>query len=205
MKTFSLLASALFAAAVLAACGPSAQTPASPGEGGAAGSALPNSLSDTSEHVARRAIPSYGPSSGPGVADSVRRNAGVRGQVLYVPVYSHIFHRDENREFNLTATLSIRNTSPSESIRIREVDYFDSEGTLLQSYLRGAPRRLGPLASTFVVIAEGDRSGGVGANFIVEWEGRRPTSPPLVESVMISTASTQGVSFTSAARVLEEW
>lgn len=49
-----------------------------------------------------------------------------------------------------------------------QVDDFDSEGTLLRSYLE-QPRRIGPLASTYAVIEEGDRSGGVGANFIVEW------------------------------------
>ncbi|PSQ77675.1 MAG: hypothetical protein BRD37_04635, partial [Bacteroidetes bacterium QH_8_67_23] len=43
------------------------------------------------------------------------------------------------------------------------------------------------------------------ANFIVRWEADRPVAPPLVETVMISTASTQGISLTSRARVIEEW
>ena len=185
---------------VLAACD-------SPSQEGSSVETLPNSLSDTSAHVAQREIPAYGPQGGQ--VDSLRSEGRqdrteARGQVLYVPVYSHIFHQSGDREFGLTATLSIRNTSPSEAIHIREVDYFDSEGTLLRSYL-DQPRRLGPLASTYVVIEENDRSGGVGANFIVEWEAEQSVSPPLVESVMISTASTQGVSFTSAARVLQAW
>ena len=121
-----------------------------------------------------------------------------------MPVYSHIFHRNEDRTFDLTTTLSIRNTSVSGSLTIQDVDYFDSEGTLLKSYVNH-PRRLGPLASTFVVIEERDRSGGVGANFIVEWESEAEISTPLVEAVMISTHSGQGVSFTSPARVLQEW
>ncbi|MFO7892389.1 MAG: DUF3124 domain-containing protein [Longimicrobiales bacterium] len=111
-----------------------------------------------------------------------------RGQVLYVPVYSHIFHRTEEREFDLTATLSIRNTSPTTLLRIREVDYFDSEGTLLKSY-RDQSRRLSPLASTYVVIDERDRSGGVGANFIVTWEAESAVTPPVVEAVTISMHS----------------
>lgn len=161
---------------------------------------LPNSLADTSTHVARRPIPTYAPALG---ADSTRSPVA-RGQVLYVPVYSHIFHRTGEREFDLTATLSIRNTSPTTLLRIRDVDYFDSEGTLLKSYM-DQPRRLGPLASTYVVIDEQDRSGGVGANFIVTWESEGPATPPVVEAVMISTHSGQGVSFTSPARVIQEW
>lgn len=161
---------------------------------------LPNSLADTSVHAVRGPIPKYGPV--PGV-DSTRSRVA-RGQVLYVPVYSHIFHRTGEREFDLTATLSIRNTSPTTVLRIREIDYFDSEGTLLRSFL-DQPRRLSPLASTYVVIDERDRSGGVGANFIVTWESESPLTPPVVEAVMISTQSGQGVSFTSPARAIQEW
>lgn len=161
---------------------------------------LPNSLADTSVHVARRPIPTYGPAL---AVDSTRSRVA-RGQVLYVPVYSHIFHRTGKREFDLTATLSIRNTSPTTVLRIREVDYFDSEGTLLRSFL-DQPRQLSPLASTYVVIDERDRSGGVGANFILTWESESPLTPPVVEAVMISTHSGQGVSFTSPARVIREW
>ena len=161
---------------------------------------LPNSLSDTSTHTAQGEIPVYSPPDG---SDSARVSRA-RGQILYVPVYSHIFHRSEDRTFDLTTTLSIRNTSPTRSLTIDDVDYFDSEGTLLKSYVH-RPRRLGPLASTFVVIDERDRSGGVGANFIVTWRADEEISPPLVEAVMISTKSGQGVSFTSPARVLQEW
>ena len=195
MKEKAFVAGAVLVLAFAGACGSDSQESLSIQE-------IPNSLADTSAHVAGRDIPSYGPERS-SRADS-SRHLQVQGQVLYVPVYSHIFYRGANREFSLAVTLSIRNTSPSRSIQIRKVDYFNSEGTLLKSYL-DQPRNLGPLASTYVVIEEEDQSGGVGANFIVEWEGNHPTSPPLVESVMISTASTQGISFTSSARVLQEW
>lgn len=161
---------------------------------------LPNSLADTSAHPAEREIPTYGPPEG---VDSARTTAAL-GQVLYVPVYSHIFHRAEGRTFDLTATLSIRNVSPTHRITIREVDYFDSAGTILKSYVNGA-RTLGPLASTYVVIEEGDRTGGVGANFIVTWDAEEPVTPPVVEAVMISTHGGQGVSFISPGRVIREW
>lgn len=161
---------------------------------------LPNSLADTSAHPAEREVPTYGPPDG---VDSARTTEAL-GQVLYVPVYSHIFHRAEGRTFDLTATLSIRNVSPTHRITIREVDYFDSAGTILKSYVN-RPRSLGPLASTYVVIEEEDRTGGVGANFIVTWDSEQPATPPVVEAVMISTRGGQGVSFISPARVIQEW
>ena len=44
--------------------------------------------------------------------------------------------------------------------------------------------------------------GGNGANFMVEWKSDKFVNPPVVESIMIGTKSTQGVSFTSRGRVL---
>lgn len=127
----------------------------------------------------------------------------VRRQVLYVPAYSHIFFRDERRTINLATTLSIHNTDPSREIQLRAVEYYNSEGELVRRHL-DEPRALGPFASTWYVVEESDLSGGVGANFIVEWSSEEPVSPPAVETVMISTAQQQGISFTSQARVLEQ-
>ena len=55
-----------------------------------------------------------------------------------------------------------------------------------------------------VDIKASDRSGGISAGFITEWESDHLCVPPMVEAVMISTASTQGISFSSQARVIEE-
>ena len=64
------------------------------------------------------------------------------GQFLYVPVYSHIYTGDKERPFNLAVTLSIRNTDPRSSLRLTAVDYYDTEGRLVRSYL-DAPREPG--------------------------------------------------------------
>lgn len=127
----------------------------------------------------------------------------VRGQVLYVPVYSHIFMGTASGTFDLTTTLSLRNTDREHAITFSSVRYYDSAGTLVRAYLE-EPRRLAPLASTEVVVEERDRTGGAGANFIVEWSADASVTAPVVEAVMISTASSQGLSFVSAARVLEQ-
>ena len=137
------------------------------------------------------APPSAPAPAGP-VADSVEGDA----EAVYVPVYSRIYSRDSTRSTELVATLSLRNTDPAASVQIDAVRYYDSAGRLVRSHLP-RPLVLGPLGSHEVVVSEDDRTGGVGANFVVEWRGDASTSAPLIEAVMISTAGTQGISFVS--------
>lgn len=125
------------------------------------------------------------------------------GQTIYVPVYSHIYIRDKSRVINLTATLSIRNTDAQSPIRINSARYYDTNGALVREYVN-EPLRLAPMASTDFVVAEDDTSGGVGANFIVEWGASIEVTAPVVEAVMISTASQQGISFVSMGRVIKD-
>lgn len=125
------------------------------------------------------------------------------GQTVYVPVYSHIYSGNKNLPFYLTATLSIRNTDFHHSITITAVDYYDSEGKLVKKYIT-APVPLGAMASARFIVQESDKTGGSGANFIVRWASGAAVNAPLIESIMISTKSSQGVSFTSRGQVLEE-
>jgi hypothetical protein len=125
------------------------------------------------------------------------------GQTIYVPVYSHIYIRDKSRVINLAATLSIRNTDAQNPIRISSARYYDTNGALVREYVK-ASLRLAPMASTDFVVAEDDTSGGAGANFIVEWSAGAEVTEPVVEAVMISTASQQGISFVSQGRVIKD-
>jgi hypothetical protein len=127
----------------------------------------------------------------------------VRGQTLYVPVYSEIPYGDRDQTLDLTVTLSIRNIDRKIAVMVRKVDYYNSKGERVRSYAQ-EPRVLPPLATVEFVIKASDRSGGISAGFIVEWESEHLCVPPVVEAVMISTASTQGISFSSQARVVEE-
>jgi hypothetical protein len=129
--------------------------------------------------------------------------APVQGQTVYVPVYSEIFDSDQNRAFQLTVTLSLRNTDRSQPIVIDTLNYYNSGGDRIRVYL-DQPIQLGPLASTEVVVDRTNVAGGVGANFIVGWQAAAPVSAPVIEAVMISTASQQGMSFVSPGRVIEE-
>jgi hypothetical protein len=123
------------------------------------------------------------------------------GQTVYVPVYSHIYSGDREHPFLLAVTLSIRNTDPKHAITVMAVDYYDSKGKKLRSYLK-EPIKLDPLASTRYVIKESDKSGGSGANFIVEWRSESQVNAPVIESVMIGTKTQQGISFISPGRVI---
>jgi hypothetical protein len=125
------------------------------------------------------------------------------GQLIYVPVYSHIYQQNKRKTFNLTATLSIRNADPNRTLRIEMVNYFDSQGNLVQSYV-DEPVVIPPLASIYYVIEEEDLRGGVGANFLVRWSSSEAVFPPITEAVMISTSMQQGISFISKGRIIEE-
>ena len=126
------------------------------------------------------------------------------GQTVYVPVYSHIFADDRYRDrpFLLTATLSVRNTDPERPFTLRRVDYYDSEGALLQRYLE-APITLAPLASTHYIVPESEAKGGAGAKFLIEWQAPAAVSGPIIEAVMIGTKLQQGISFISTGRAIK--
>ena len=126
------------------------------------------------------------------------------GQTVYVPVYSHIFADDRYRDrpFLLTATLSVRNTDPERPFTLRRVDYYDSEGALLQRYLE-APVTLAPLASTHYIVPESEAKGGAGAKFLIEWQAPAAVSEPIIEAVMIGTTLQQGISFISTGRAIK--
>ena len=123
------------------------------------------------------------------------------GQTIYVPAYSHIFSGNRERPFLLTVTLSIRNIDPKHKVRINVVDYYETQGKLLKKYIE-TPVLLNPLESIRYVIPERDKSGGSGANFIVEWKSEKLINPPIVEAIMIGTQNQQGVSFTSRGKAI---
>jgi hypothetical protein len=125
-------------------------------------------------------------------------------QTVYVPIYSHIYADDRYRDtpFLLTATLSIRNTDPGKPFTLKSVRYYDSKGTLLQSYL-DKPMVIEPLGSTRFIVPESESKGGSGAKFLVDWEAASPVVEPIIESVMIGTKMQQGISFISTGRVIK--
>ena len=119
------------------------------------------------------------------------------GQIIYVPVYSHIYHGDREKHIILlAATLSVRNIDLSKSLTILSVDYYDTKGNLIEKYIN-RPVTLKPLESVRYLVKESDMRGGSGANFIVKWKADVPVNRPIFEAVMIGARGQQGISFTS--------
>ena len=119
-----------------------------------------------------------------------------KGQLIYVPAYSHIYSGDRERSFLLAVTLSIRNVDTKHQIKIVLVDYYETQGNLLKRHIDKSII-LNPLESLRYVIPEKDKSVGSGANFMVEWRSEKYVNEPIVETIMIGTQNQQGVSFTS--------
>ena len=137
----------------------------------------------------------------PAAAQTAPPAALSKGQLVYVPVYSHVYYGDQEQKLMLTGILSVRNTDPGHPITITRADYYDSEGKLIRKYV-SQPLVLKPLASTRFIVKETDTKGGSGAHFLVQWQAETPVNEPLLEGVMIGTAGQQGISFTSRGKVI---
>jgi len=126
------------------------------------------------------------------------------GQTIYVPVYSYIYHYDtQNQVINLATTLSIRNTDLKHPIIITKIDYYDTSGQQIKNLLKN-PSELTSMASADYFLPRNEVSGGLGANFLVEWVSEHSVFDPIVEAVMISTESGRGLSFVSPGKVLKQ-
>lgn len=129
---------------------------------------------------------------------------GSRGELIYVPIYSSVFYQDGKRTLELAATLSIHNIDLQNSITVEKVDYYNTKGELIRKHLDKA-LVLKPLETKNFVIDKEDTTGGTGANFLVQWQSPgQPVNSPIVEALMISAGSGQGISFTTAGRVIEK-
>ena len=114
-------------------------------------------------------------------------------QLVYVPVYSHVYYQGGS-PYSLETTLSIRNTDFDEAVYLKSVKYFDTSGKLVKTHLDRAIK-LAPLQTIEFLVERQDSSGGSGANFLVEWWAERQVDKPVIEAVMVGTVGTQGICF----------
>lgn len=114
---------------------------------------------------------------------------------VYVPIYSDIYNQTRDSRTLLTATLSIRNTSIRDSLFISKIDYYNTEGDLVRSYIDQSIY-LRPMESIDYVIEQQDTSGGSGANFLIDWYSKRQLTP-LFQAVMVGGLGAQAFSFTT--------
>ena len=126
-----------------------------------------------------------------------------RGQILYLPLYSNIPHSEKLGEFDLSGFVTIHNTDLTKNLKITHIYYFDNNGELKKDFLVKDTLVLKPLQSKSFFIPYKDKS-GTGANFLIEWKTEIPINIPLVETVMLNLQNSQGVSFLSNGKVIEQ-
>ena len=120
---------------------------------------------------------------------------------VYVPTYSRVYGASsgEHKLIAFSTTLRIDNTSATKPLVIERIEYYDTAGKLVQSYLT-EPVALRPFGSIELVVPAEDVRGGAAANFIVAWAGAGPMAEPLVEAVMIGSEDNTSYSFVSPGR-----
>ena len=125
-----------------------------------------------------------------------------KGQTVYVPLYSNIYTGDRMIAWQLSAMLSIRNTSPTQPISITRVDYYDLDGKLVRKHVE-EPKKINPMASMNFFVMSSDTAGGWGANFVVVWKSEKEVSQPIIQSLMTGTRGNHSVSFISLGEVID--
>ncbi len=120
----------------------------------------------------------------------------------YLSVYPEIYSISEHKKHSLTVIASIKNISLKDTLYIQKAEYYDTNAKLVHTYI-DRPIYVSPLETIEIVIDEIDLTGGTGANFIFEWKIKPKSSEPFFEGIMISTYSTQGLSFTTQGKRIE--
>ena len=118
--------------------------------------------------------------------------------LLYVPIYSDIYIGTSNQNELLAATLSIRNTSLTDSLIVSKIDYYNTDGHLTKQFLEH-PIAVGKMGTVNYVIEREDTSGGAGANFIVELSSKSSKVRPVVQAIMVRNKNNRSFSFMTEA------
>lgn len=114
-------------------------------------------------------------------------------KTFYVPVYSHIYVSDENY-VKMGITLSIRNTDLAQDLYIKAIDYYNTEGKLVKTYI-SQPHILKAMSSVDFIVDLDDMSGGNGAKFLVKFASKKQTPIPVIQAIMIHSVGNNNFSF----------
>ncbi len=133
--------------------------------------------------------PSLQPLSGPLPAFPVSGS-------VYVPLYSSLYVGGRRSLKNLSATLSLRNTSADQALIVTSVTYFDGNGKAVVELL-DVPHVLAPMATAEFYADQSSTSGGSVATVIVGWGAETSVAPPLIEAVILGNYGAKSISFVS--------
>jgi len=127
----------------------------------------------------------------------------LKGQTWYVPSNTS-FIGGGGHVYDTTPTIFIHNTDQNNPINIVRVDFYNTNGTLVEKYLQ-KPQKLNANAATRIRVKKrlvGEE--GSGAHFIIQWQAESKVVEPLLEVWFIGAAGTRGYSLTSHGRVIQE-
>lgn len=127
----------------------------------------------------------------------------LRGQILYLPIYSSFPDFKDSSKFDMSAFLAFHNTDFKRSLTISRVQYFNSKGQLVHDFLNDRHIKINPLETVDYYIPYRDQS-GTGANFLIEWMSDSLVNEPLVESITYSLKNQQTAAVLSHGKVLNE-
>lgn len=127
-----------------------------------------------------------------------------KGQTLYLPIYSHVWHGDLKEggyplKSLVSALVSIRNTDMKHPLRILSARYFDTAGKPLREYIPAA-KTIPPMGTYELYVERKESAGGSGANFVILWEAGAPLNPPVVEALHADIQGHRTLSFITTAR-----
>jgi hypothetical protein len=126
----------------------------------------------------------------------------VKGQTIHIVSYPNIV--SESYRINMRGNLIIHNTDQHHPITLVRIDHYNTDGKLVEKYLK-SPLKLGPLAASRVIVKQPHHhEEKPGITFIVQWQADQPVTAPLVKCFIVGALSGQGYSFTSSGNVIHE-
>ncbi len=126
----------------------------------------------------------------------------LKGQTLYAP--SQTSHIAGTHSFDVKPIIFIHNTDQNQPINIVRIDFYDTNGVLVEKYLQ-KPMKLNANSSTRINVKErlaGEE--GAGAHFIIQWQAENKVVEPLFQVWFIGATGNRGYSFTSPVRIIQE-
>ncbi|MBS4097079.1 MAG: DUF3124 domain-containing protein [Sulfuricella sp.] len=127
-----------------------------------------------------------------------------KGQTLYLPIYSHLWHGDlksDGMPFKslVSALVSVRNTDLKTPIRVTSARYYDTNGKLLQEFVP-TPKTIPAMGTHELYVERKESAGGSGANFVVQWESAASANPPVVEALHADIQGNRTITFLTWGR-----
>ena len=115
---------------------------------------------------------------------------------VHVPLYSGLYVGGERSLKNLSATLSLRNTSADQTLVITSVAYFNEDGEAVAE-LFDVPHGLAPMATAKFYIDQSRSQGGPAAVVVARWAAETSIAAPLIEAVILGHYGAKSISFIS--------